>query len=166
MERWLPVPGYDGAYEVSDAGQVRSWLPWNGTATPRLLKASRDDKGYPRVNLPIGGRQRHFRVHKLVTLAFLGPCPEGQEVRHLDGDAANGCLSNLAYGSHSRNMHDRRTHGTDANLNKDRCPAGHAYDGQNTYRQPGGTGRQCRTCHRHAVRTYKARLHLKETSLA
>jgi hypothetical protein len=60
-------------------------------------------------------------VHQLVAEAFLGPCPEGMEVCHSDGNRANNALSNLRYDTRKNNHADKRLHGT--HLVGDTCPA-------------------------------------------
>lgn len=79
--------------------------------------------------------------------AFAGPCPEGLEVRHLDGDPANNRLTNLCYGTHSENVQDSLRHGTHAQARKDHCNAGHEFTPENTYIRPDNGYRQCRTCY-------------------
>ena len=70
--------------------------------------------GYPKVTLSCGSRQQRYQrtVHKLVLLAFVGECPPGMEVRHLDGNPTNNCLSNLVYGTRSQNSYDTINHGS------------------------------------------------------
>lgn len=127
---------------MSDDGQV--------TSTPRprtrggLLKQFDDGHGYPVVTLTANGTQKRFGVHQLVALAFIGPCPPGKEVRHLDGNPANRAASNLTYGTHGENMLDKALHGTDHNVAKTHCPAGHPYDEANTRIYDGR--RFCRQC--------------------
>lgn len=53
-----------------------------------------------------------LRVHRLVLLAYVGPCPEGMECRHLDGNPSNNCVENLAWGTPLQNHEDKRLHGT------------------------------------------------------
>src|SRR5260370_570174 len=84
-ERWLPVPGYGGFYEVSDRGNVRSWR--NRTCGKRgaLLRQHRRTGGYLCVTLTLDGREARRSVHSLVLEAFKGPCPDGQEPCHGPG---------------------------------------------------------------------------------
>lgn len=144
MTEWLPVPGYEGLYKVSDEGDV--WSAPRPRARGGLLKQFGDGHGYPAVTLTMNGVQKRFGVHQLVALAFIGPCPPGQEVRHLDGNPANRSASNLVYGTHGENMHDVIRHGTSATARKTHCPAGHPYDEVNTYVHDGR--RWCRACAR------------------
>src|ERR1019366_7497597 len=80
----------------------------------RTLDPGQGRGGYVRVNLGFDGSAQTKRVHCLVMELFVGPCPEGQQVRHLDGDPANNMLWNLAYGTSKQNHADRARHGTDA----------------------------------------------------
>lgn len=109
-EEWRAVVGYEGLYEVSSLGRVRSLdrtVPYSG-GTPRRVKGREircepNANGYPRVSL--SGRKFKL-IHVLVAEAFLGPKPELCEVRHLNGNRADPRLSNLAYGTQSENAHD------------------------------------------------------------
>lgn len=104
-EIWKPVVGHSG-YEASDQGRVRSLL--RGI---RILRPGLASNGYWTVAL----RGRKTRtVHSLVLEAFVGPRPEGMEVRHLDGNRLNACLSNLRYGTRVENAADSDRHGTRA----------------------------------------------------
>jgi hypothetical protein len=118
-ETWRSVPGYEGFYEVSSMGRVRS-LPRKvkdsmGRVFPfpgRDLKAHVVKRtGRPQVLLAMNGSVATFLVHRLVMLAFVGPKPEGLETCHNDGDPANNCLSNLRYDTPSSNQMDRYKHG-------------------------------------------------------
>ena len=80
-ERWLPVVGYEGLYEVSSYGNV--WSAPRATTKGGLLKHIPDKRNYQYVTLTRNGKQRRAQVHCLMLAAFVGPCPEGQEVRHL-----------------------------------------------------------------------------------
>lgn len=142
-ERWLPVPGYEGLYEISDQGRVRSF---HASRSGRMLKPSPASAGYLAVSLVKGRSKRTRTIHSLVASAFLGPRPSGQEVRHLDGNPANSTLGNLKYGTKSENRKDSVKHGTHKNTRKTRCPAGHLYTPENIYRRPGSNERQCRIC--------------------
>lgn len=141
MTVWRSIPGLQN-YDASDDGQVRSWCPYRGLPVPHALTQTLS-RGYLLVR--VGRAINPQPVHRLVMLAFVGPRPEGQEVRHLDGDPTNNRLGNLAYGTPSENSYDAIRHGTHPTASKTHCPAGHAYDEQNTYRSPRGD-RRCRAC--------------------
>lgn len=160
-EEWRPVVGYEGRYEVSNRGRVRS-LDWSYerpiSKAPhrlqtvhirgRIRKQYRLKRGgYLAVSLCRNDRSVSRPVHVLVAAAFLGPRPEGQQVRHLDGDKNNCRVENLAYGTPLENHADMRRHGTHHNTRKTHCPARHPYDDKNTYVSPSG-GRYCIACRR------------------
>lgn len=82
IEEWRPVVGYEGLYEVSDWGNVRS-LNYNHTGKPRLLKKTLNFEGYHVVTLTNGRAHQQGKVHRLVAVAWL-PNPENKmEVGHL-----------------------------------------------------------------------------------
>ena len=165
-ERWLPVPTWEGYYEVGDHGFTRS-LPRfvNGRGGSRRLVPGRVLKpsyantgGYPMVILSLGERREGRYVHDLVALAFLGERPDGMEVRHLDGKGENAALRDadgnlrLAYGTHSENQFDQVRHGTHAEGCRDYCDAGHELTEENTWIEYDENGnfraRRCKACNR------------------
>lgn len=116
---WRPVVGYDGAYEVSEHGDVRSVERTiqrsNGAdqiVPGKLLTKHPDRRGYHLVSLTRGHKAVHRRVHRLVLEAFVGPCPDGHEGLHGDGDMHNNHRSNLRWGTRTENVHDSMRHGT------------------------------------------------------
>ncbi len=118
--KWKDVPGWEGSYQVSDTGLVKSLdrtvVRRNGSPMPikgKLRSAPVGKRGYPVVSLNRVGRKLSLRpVHALVTEAFLGAKPSGQEVCHWNGDKTDNRISNLRYGSASENQKDRVRHGT------------------------------------------------------
>jgi hypothetical protein len=116
-ERWLPVVGFEGFYEVSDLGRVRSlWFHNNyvdrARYVPLILSPGRAKDGRGNVGLCRNGFQRRESVAELVLEAFVGPCPPGMEACHWDGDARNDELSNLRWDTPIANHADKRRHGT------------------------------------------------------
>lgn len=110
------TPSFVG-YEVNVVGCVRSYKVkigriWSIGTTPRQLTACVDTKGYPRFCISVSGRHRYPGAHQLVLEAFVGPCPEGMESCHNDGDSRNCRLDNLRWDTHSNNTLDKATHGT------------------------------------------------------
>jgi hypothetical protein len=77
----------------------------------RILAARNCNRGYWTVTLSRNGVQPDFLVHRLVALAFIGPCPDGLEVAHNDGDKNNNAPSNLRYATAASNQHDQVIHG-------------------------------------------------------
>lgn len=152
-ERWLPIPGYEGRYEISDQGRVKS-LPRrtvksNGvplTVTEKIMKGWLV-KGYPTVALRRDGVTVTRQVHRLVLAAFVGPCPDGMEGCHNDGDPANNRLTNLRWDSSSENKRDTVRHGNHYSSRKTHCPLGHPLAHPNLIRSALRLGtRQCRAC--------------------
>jgi hypothetical protein len=118
-EEWRPVVGFEGRYEVSNLGRVRTLgragVRSNGqphTVRPLLRKLRPNPDGYLVVGLTREGRNLLLRVHRLVLEAFVGPCPDGHETRHLDGVRTNNALPNLAWGTDTENSADKARHGT------------------------------------------------------
>jgi hypothetical protein len=116
-ERWLPCPGYEGLYEVSNLGRVRS-LHFE---PPRILKFGTDQTDYPIValskngSIKNGGTRKTFTVHRLVAIAFHGHKRNAlhNEVAHLDGNRKNASADNLKWVSKVENMSHKLLHGTD-----------------------------------------------------
>lgn len=142
-ETWKPVVGYEGLYEVSDQGRVRS-LRRSGTTGRVLTQWQNRGRVYLLVRLSRNNQRKIKTVHSLVLAAFVGPRPARMEIRHLNGDATDNRLANLAYGTSLENSTDQRAHGTNVNANKLKCPRGHDYTAENTIWRAGR--RACRTC--------------------
>lgn len=121
-EEWKPVVGFEGFYEVSNHGRVRSFP--KTVAHTRFPSGVRNCKarychlgkaagGYYRVALWEGSKKINYHLlHRLVARAFIGEIPRDKEVRHLDGNPKNNHLSNLAIGSRQENVDDMIRHGT------------------------------------------------------
>lgn len=110
-ETWRPVVGYEGIYEVSDQGRVKSVdrvVPF-GTRTMRvrekIMQVFPRDDGYLGVRLRNGGAKSGGTpsVHSLMCAAFYGPCPVGHNINHDNGIKTDNRLSNLAYVTFSEN---------------------------------------------------------------
>ena len=92
---WKDIPGFEGLYQVSDCGQVKS-CSRSDTFKEKILKPILDAYGYHLVNLYKEGKQKTFKVHRLVALVFL----EGNNsltVNHIDECKTNNHVSNLEY---------------------------------------------------------------------
>jgi hypothetical protein len=100
-ESWLQIPGFEGIYAVSDLGNVMS-MNYGNRGFQRLLVPVLK-RGYPCVWLSKNKHQKIYSVHRLVMLAFVGPCPIGREVNHISGIKSDGRLLNLEYVTHSEN---------------------------------------------------------------
>lgn len=115
-EIWKTIPGFEGRYEVSDEGRVRSTgfyvrirsekLRW---AAPKVLKAQ---VKRPSGHLFVSPDHKRVYIHRAVLTAFIGPCPDGLEGCHDDGDTTNNWLSNLRWDTRQSNVDDSIFHGT------------------------------------------------------
>jgi hypothetical protein len=170
-ERWLPVPGYEGLYSVSDQGRVRS-EPRLIAIRPEYSPAARrgrilkpnlvgsKNRKYLIVNLQRNKHIWRVGVHRLVALAFIGPVPAApnHRVLHWDDAASNNHWTNLRYGSSTDNQLDCVRNGNNPNASKTHCVNGHEFTPENTWRMPSRpTYRICRTCKRaRRINTRKA----------
>lgn len=107
---WKPIRDYEGYYDVSDTGEVRS-LGGRRGSKPRLLKQS-DLKGYRRVSLSVDGLRRDALVHRLVAEAFVVNEHNMPHINHIDGVKHHNESSNLEWTDHQGNM----THAWDNGL--------------------------------------------------
>lgn len=109
MEVWKDIEGFEGLYEVSSLGRIKTLHYYGGNQT-RILKLQSDKNGYLTVGLHKGGVTYQKKVHRLVAIAFI-PNPENlPQVNHKDEDKENNCVENLEwctskynvnYGNHS-----------------------------------------------------------------
>lgn len=173
-EEWRPVVGYEGFYEVSDHGRVRSVDRVVHAKDGRSMRYSgkmlsiattRGNRTMVVLSMP-GCRPWSTTVHKLVLTAFVGLCPEGMECCHWDDDPQNNYLSNLRWDTKSANARDKVRNGRDHNVCKTHCPAGHPYDAENTRRSgQHRAGRECKECSRVSnVRRYNSNRRATESA--
>lgn len=158
--------GWESEYEVSTLGVVRS-LPHRVTrknGTPYTVRGGNlrpgpsGTGGHLRVGLWRNGKCTDGPIHQLVIEAFLGPCPDGLEILHRNGDPTDNRLENLRYGTHAENMADMTKHGTHGMTQRTHCPSGHEYTEANTYRSPKRpNSRDCRRCISDRAARYKQR---------
>lgn len=117
-ETWLAVLGWEGYYEVSSAGRIRSkvrlcratygWRKYGGGEVTPIPGT----RGYLVVNLSRPGTRKQVFLHKLVLEAFVGPCPEGLEACHDNGVRHDCRRNNLRWDTRSANHQDKKRHGT------------------------------------------------------
>ena len=111
QEEWRAIPGYEGIYEVSSFGRIKSLKRYHHKKD-RILSLIRHPCGYRCVNLSLDGNATKTLIHQLVTKAFLGQCPDGLEINHKNGKKADNRLVNLEYVTRSQNhFHSRRVLG-------------------------------------------------------
>ena len=110
-EEWRDVVGYEGLYRVSDQGRVKSLERKNNygrTVKERFLKPITDRYGYLIVCLCAGGKQKMFKVHRLVCQAFHENPENKLCVNHIDENKTNNAASNLEWSTYEEN----NNHGT------------------------------------------------------
>ena len=112
-EIWKDIPGYEGEYQASNKGRIRSLDRYvkhrNGTkfCPGVLLHQHFREDGYYELSL----RYDKWLVHRLVLMAFVSLNPEGMECRHLNGIKTDNRLENLKWGTRLENFQDRLKHG-------------------------------------------------------
>lgn len=175
-EQWRPIPGYEGHYEVSDHGRVRSL---NRTVhrsdgrlrriNGRVLSPYRDKSGHLYVALSVNRVQRTHLVHRLVLLAFVGACPDGMEACHWNDNPEDNRLDNLRWAPRRDNNLDRVRNGIHHMAKKTHCKRGHEFTPENIRFEHRGnsTVRRCIQCEkeRSRRRQEKARAYRAEHPL-
>lgn len=118
-EEWRSIARFHNLVEVSNLGGVRTldrgYTTWRGGAAAvegRTLTVRRHPWGYLWCEFTLRGKRYWEFVHRLVAEAFIGPCPPGQYVRHMDNNPSNNGIDNLRYGTPSDNSQDKWMHGT------------------------------------------------------
>ena len=123
IETWKDIDEFPG-YQVSDLGRVRTFLnPGHHNIKlkedPSILGQNALPSGYWYVSPRRDGKNFRRYVHRLVLTAFVGPCPEGMETRHINSnDRSDNRLANLCWGTRLENAADRTRHGTVMRGNK------------------------------------------------
>ena len=102
-EMWKDIPGYEGKYQVSNTGQVRS-LNYKGRGVVKLLKQYDNRDGYKRVCLCKNGKVKNHWTHRLVAIAFIPNPNNYKEVNHKDENPSNNNVKNLEWCTHEYNM--------------------------------------------------------------
>lgn len=123
-DSWRDIPGYEGYYQASTLGDIRSIdriVEFSNKRT-QYIKGGivpqykhNNDRGLPYLNTHLcrDGETKTFLVHQLILLTFVGPCPEGMQIRHFpDQNPSNNKLENLRYSTPSENNMDKIVHGT------------------------------------------------------
>lgn len=162
LEEWKSVPGYEGYYEVSNMGRVRSvdrWIeyPDGRMALHKGVELSQKNRSgkYKKVGLWKDNRVKYVNANVLVLMAFVGNRPEPHHhACHKNGDPLDNRLENLEWGTPSKNARDRVRHGRDKDASKTHCPQNHEYTKENTSLSKEGH-RKCKKCH--AAREYAKR---------
>lgn len=99
-EVWKPVPNYEGFYEVSNTGKIRSAYRYR-----RILKPMISNAGYERVDLFKNKNRKQFSVHRLVAMTFIDNPDQKPFVNHKDENKTNNSVDNLEWVTHVENCH-------------------------------------------------------------
>lgn len=149
-EKWKPISGWEGWYEVSDHGRVRSvdreitYPTYKTRVRGRVLRPDTTSNGTHRIYLQRNGHTERFSVPRIVAREFIGPAPTGKPwVLHWDDDRDNNHVSNLRWGDALENVHDAIRNGLHIGAATD-CPRGHPYKLGNLVGSE--NGRRCKTC--------------------
>lgn len=104
-EIWKDIQGYEGYYQVSNLGRVKSF-PRRGTHINKIhiLKPSKNRKGYYQVVLSKNSEYQSKKIHRLVAKAFLENPNNYQQVNHIDGNKENNRVDNLEWCTNEYNM--------------------------------------------------------------
>lgn len=124
-EQWKDIPGFNGLYQVSTEGRVRSTI--RGKVRDLHLKPHRD--GYPKFNAWRDGQCYTLHVHVAVAMTFLGPKPRGYVVDHIDQNHANNGVSNLRYLSPADSNANRKPAGRGGQYTGTACVYHHGKGG-------------------------------------
>jgi hypothetical protein len=111
IEIWKDIPGYEGIYQASSLGRIKSLkriaelrYKYKRTIRERILKLVPDNFGYYKVSLHKDKKIKTIKVHKLVALTFIKNEENKREVNHIDGNKKNNKPDNLEWCSRSENM--------------------------------------------------------------
>lgn len=100
-EVWKDIPGYEGLYQVSNLGQVKSLY---GSPLGKTMVGSSDRQGYMGIKLWKDGKYKYFKVHRIIAAVFV-PNEHGKPmVNHVDGNKSNNDISNLEWCTCKENM--------------------------------------------------------------
>ena len=101
QEEWKPIPGYEGLYDISNYGRVKSYqLDSNG----KILSPGKDGSGYLFVILCKDGKTKLRRMHRLVAEAFIPNPNNFPQVNHMDECKENNYFGNLEWCTHKYNL--------------------------------------------------------------
>lgn len=99
MEKWKDIQGYEGLYQISNLGNVKSIK--KGIIIGDVIKG-----GYRRIPLYKNGKYKRFMIHRLVAEAFVKNPDNKPEIDHIDGNPLNNKVDNLRWCNHTENLNN------------------------------------------------------------
>lgn len=120
QEIWKDIPDYEGLYQVSNFGNVKS-MNYNHTGKPKNLTIKSHHSGYRMVMLCKNGNHKNKTIHILVATVFIENPLNKPCVNHIDGNKSNNCVSNLEWVSYSENTRHAIKTGLRADSNMTGC---------------------------------------------
>lgn len=108
MEEWRDVVGYEGIYQISNLGRIKS-IRCRGHIREKILKPYVDGKGYLFITLCKDGKRKECRIHNLVATMFIQKPSNAQCVNHKNGNKKDNCVNNLEWCTFQQNIIHSRT---------------------------------------------------------
>lgn len=105
VEEWKDICGYNGMYQISTLGRIRS-TNYLRTGKTKILKQATNNCGYKYVVLRECGKKKNLYIHRLVASAFIDNTENLPEVDHIDTSKTNNVVTNLRWVSHEENQNN------------------------------------------------------------
>lgn len=103
-EIWKDIPNYEGSYQVSNYGRIKSLPRKRIRKTEKVLKSFTNNSGYEIIRLYQNGLERKYLIHRLVAEVFVTNVNNLPQVNHIDGNKHNNNVNNLEWCTASQNM--------------------------------------------------------------
>ena len=103
MEEWKDISGYEGKYQVSNTGRIKSLKDNHGNYREKILKPGKHRDNYLMVVLCKDGKEKTYSVHRLVAETFIPKIDGKTHVDHIDGNRQNNNVNNLRWCTHKEN---------------------------------------------------------------
>lgn len=107
-EIWKDIPNYDGLYQASNLGRIKSIermrFDNHNLLEEKILKPAIQENGYCRIGLQKNNKRKSYQVHRLVALTFIPNLENKRTVNHIDGNKLNNNVNNLEWATDSENL--------------------------------------------------------------
>lgn len=125
QEIWKDIPNYEGYYQISSLGRVKSlerhivYKDGRERTYPSVIISNRvGTNGMELCTLTKNNRKKNIEIHRMVSIVFIGDCPKGYDICHIDGNCLNNNINNLKYDTRSENRIDNYRYGGKASTGK------------------------------------------------